>query len=1046
MRKTALAALVLVTPAAALGGPFALEGSRRPGSVRAMAAAPDGTVLVSDGNAIVRLDPSTRVVVRTYTLPPPDDEAFIEGIAAVGNDLLVGVPYSHTATEQAAFGAAYLLDGASGAVRQAFTSPVPPQSPSGNLFGSSVAALGGDVLVGAPLERAAYRFDAVTGALEQTYPDPGPGMQQFGSTFGSTVLALGDAVIVAAPVDRAVHVFDADTGALRRTIVDPRPESLPYSFGAALAVLGSDLLVGGPPSASGEAAVWLFDAATGELLRAFTSPNDPIEYSDFGRSVAVGDGRVVVGDPGFGVGRVDGDYDADPSVGAAYVFDAATGLLLQTISNPTPISPDEYEDERFGAALAAVPGRVLVSDPSDQTLSSLEGGGLYVYVDTTGCGDGALGPLEVCDDGNLVDGDGCDSNCRPTACGNGVTSAGEVCDDGNLVDGDGCDSNCRPTACGNGAVSDGEQCDDGNVVEGDGCSDRCTIEVCGNGILDPTEACDDGNLTDGDACSAGCRVEPRDHFTCYRARGARGERSLVLADAYGERPAVAGRPIAFCQGDALTAPSAELTCYRLKHVRGGRRFPHRAVTVADGAGETLLRTSRSRTVCLPSDGSRVFRLARTFTDPVAPADSGFGFGLAGVDGRVVIGSPFDVSAASGTTFVFDGASGAFERPLCCGFRFFGLDVADAGGGQVLVATVDDESYLYDPRTGARLRRFVGPGPRTPVADRPIAAVGPYVLSGDPNNHSSGFSWAGAVHVFDRATGVRLHTLYGPDPAAFRGFGEAVAALGGQALIAQSDRVYLYDPATWTPVREFARTTLGAEAVAGIGRHVLIGTPWYGAPGEAALLDADTGAVVRTLHDDPGAPNDRFGEAIDSAGAAFVVGAPGTPRLLPAAGAVHVIDAMTGERRNTILNPEPTRPGFGMRVAAMGQDLLVASAVEFGSAPGAVSQFSGGPLDWFTCYDARAANGPAGFAPVERWIADAERAGSVRLDRPVSECVPSARDGGTIAHPDMRLACYAVSGGAAPDRQVTVHNAFGSETLGVSARRLVCLDGAHTELP
>src|SRR5262245_12479959 len=107
MRKTALLALVLASPAAALGGPFALEGSRRPGSLRAMAAAPDGTVLASDGGTVVRLDPATRLVVRTYTLPPPDDDAFIEAIAAVGNDLLVGVPYSQTATQEAASGAAY---------------------------------------------------------------------------------------------------------------------------------------------------------------------------------------------------------------------------------------------------------------------------------------------------------------------------------------------------------------------------------------------------------------------------------------------------------------------------------------------------------------------------------------------------------------------------------------------------------------------------------------------------------------------------------------------------------------------------------------------------------------------------------------------------------------------------------------------------------------------------------------------------------------------------------------------------------------------------
>ena len=162
--------------------------------------------------------------------------------------------------------------------------------------------------------------------------------------------------------------------------------------------------------------------------------------------------------------------------------------------------------------------------------------------------------------------------------------------------------------------------------------------------------------------------------------------------------------------------------------------------------------------------------------------------------------------------------------------------------------------------------------------------------------------------------------------------------------------------------------------------------------------------------------------------------------------MHVIDAVTGERRNTILNPEPTRPSFGMRVAAMGQDLFVSSTDEFRAEPGAVYQFSGGPLDWFTCYDARAANGVAGFAPVERWIADAESAVPVRFDRPVSECVPTARGGGTIAHPDMRLTCYAVAGGEEPSRQVTVYNAFGTETLAVSARQLVCLAGAQAEVP
>ena len=58
------------------------------------------------------------------------------------------------------------------------------------------------------------------------------------------------------------------------------------------------------------------------------------------------------------------------------------------------------------------------------------------------CGDGVTDPLEQCDDGNRVDGDGCDSNCTRTGCGNGVVTDGERCDDGNRRDGDGCDANC----------------------------------------------------------------------------------------------------------------------------------------------------------------------------------------------------------------------------------------------------------------------------------------------------------------------------------------------------------------------------------------------------------------------------------------------------------------------------------------------------------------------------------------------------------------------------------------------------------------------------
>jgi len=123
------------------------------------------------------------------------------------------------------------------------------------------------------------------------------------------------------------------------------------------------------------------------------------------------------------------------------------------------------------------------------------------------CGNGGIEGEEECDDGNLVNGDGCDQNCRVTGCGNGVPTSGEECDDGNMVSGDGCSASCELEICGDGDLDAGEECDDGNQLSGDGCGPTCQHEECGNGILDPGEPCDDGNLNLGDGCRPDCTVE-----------------------------------------------------------------------------------------------------------------------------------------------------------------------------------------------------------------------------------------------------------------------------------------------------------------------------------------------------------------------------------------------------------------------------------------------------------------------------------------------------------------------------------------------------------
>jgi cysteine-rich repeat protein len=100
-------------------------------------------------------------------------------------------------------------------------------------------------------------------------------------------------------------------------------------------------------------------------------------------------------------------------------------------------------------------------------------------------------------------------------CGDNILTVaiGEQCDDGNILNNDGCDQNCK-LECGNGIINPNEQCDDGNTIINDGCDQNCKLE-CGNGIINPNEQCDDGNTINNDGCSDSCNLESKYDTTNY---------------------------------------------------------------------------------------------------------------------------------------------------------------------------------------------------------------------------------------------------------------------------------------------------------------------------------------------------------------------------------------------------------------------------------------------------------------------------------------------------------------------------------------------------
>ena len=187
----------------------------------------------------------------------------------------------------------------------------------------------------------------------------------------------------------------------------------------------------------------------------------------------------------------------------------STVVSVPADSGPTPVDTGLYVDNLLPidtgtSVLDAGPGFDGAPFP-DQGTPVVDAGIPDTRVPR--CGDGLLDPMESCDDGNNVSGDGCSATCRYEArCGDGHVDPGEVCDDGNNRSGDGCRSDCLSNeTCGNHIVdiSRGEICD-GTP----NCSADCmSITSCGNGHVDTGEQCDDGNTARWDGCGPDCRLE-----------------------------------------------------------------------------------------------------------------------------------------------------------------------------------------------------------------------------------------------------------------------------------------------------------------------------------------------------------------------------------------------------------------------------------------------------------------------------------------------------------------------------------------------------------
>ena len=299
-----------------------------------------------------------------YTLENPNDygtpeeDGFGASVAICDSYSLVGASEEDNSTGERV-GVSYLFDNTDGSLLYTFKTTYPSQY---DAYGTSLSVCEAYSIIGSYLSNDVVVFSNSTGLLVRTHADTIYSTIS-GDYFGNRVDMCGDYYSIGAhrEVDSnnnnyrgAIYIYSTSSGALLHSIENPSPTTHIY-FGKSIAVSSEYTMTSAYNSITERHMAYLYDNATGNLIRTFVEPNDDgEEYFDFGYSLGVyGDYCVISSSEKV---QKDGgelwEFDIYERV---YIFRASTGVLVDTILSP-------YEDSvNFGTQLAIYDDCICIS-------------------------------------------------------------------------------------------------------------------------------------------------------------------------------------------------------------------------------------------------------------------------------------------------------------------------------------------------------------------------------------------------------------------------------------------------------------------------------------------------------------------------------------------------------------------------------------------------------------------------------------------------------------------------------------------------------------
>lgn len=259
---------------------------------------------------------------------------------------------------------------------------LPNSSEANDNFGFAVAVENGIIVTGANGDDdngmnvgAVYSFDASTGSqLRKFFASDGAS----GDFFGYAVDIDNGIIAVGAmsnddngDASGSAYLFDASTGAQLFKLL-PDDGAATDLFGESIAIANGIVVVGArnnDDNGNNSGSAYLFNASTGTQIHKLL-PNDGAEADNFGISVAIDNGTVVVG--------ANFDDDNGSGSGSAYLFSASTGAQLHKL-----LPTDGEFNTIFGVSVAIDSGIVAVGASFDRQVGSAAGA-VYLFHANTG--------------------------------------------------------------------------------------------------------------------------------------------------------------------------------------------------------------------------------------------------------------------------------------------------------------------------------------------------------------------------------------------------------------------------------------------------------------------------------------------------------------------------------------------------------------------------------------------------------------------------------------------------------------------------------------